>query len=43
MDENAQLIEEAKTLRQVVSQLKDENSKLKVQISKQGNTFVLGT
>ncbi|XP_025268389.1 upstream stimulatory factor 1 isoform X2 [Camponotus floridanus] len=43
MDENAQLIEEAKTLRQVVSQLRDENSKLKVQISKQGNTFVLGT
>lgn len=43
MDESAQLIEEAKTLRQVVSQLKDENSKLKVQISKQGNTFILGT
>lgn len=43
MDENAQLIEEAKTLRQVVNQLRDENSKLKVQISKQGNTFVLGT
>lgn len=43
MDENAQLIEEAKTLRQVVSQLKDENSKLKIQISKQGNTFILGT
>lgn len=43
MDENAQLIEEAKTLRQVVSQLKDENSKLKVQISKQGNAFILGT
>lgn len=43
MDENAQLIEEAKTLRQVVSQLRDENSKLKIQISKQGNTFILGT
>ncbi|XP_070160171.1 upstream stimulatory factor 2 isoform X1 [Polyergus mexicanus] len=43
MDENAQLIEEAKTLRQVVSQLKDENSKLKVQISKQGNAFILGS
>lgn len=42
MDESAQLIEEAKTLRQVVSQLRDENSKLKVQISKQGNTLILG-
>lgn len=43
MDENAQLIEEAKTLQQVISQLKEENSKLKVQISKQGNVFILGT
>ena len=34
LDENAQLSEEAKTLRQVVNQLRKENSELKAQISK---------
>ncbi|XP_031841388.1 upstream stimulatory factor 1 isoform X2 [Nomia melanderi] len=42
LDENAQLLEEAKTLRQVVNQLRKENSELKVQISK-NSTYILGT
>ncbi|KZC05260.1 PREDICTED: upstream stimulatory factor 1-like [Dufourea novaeangliae] len=42
LDENAQLLEEAKTLRQVVNQLKKENSELKAQISK-STTYILGT
>lgn len=42
LDENAQLSEEAKTLRQVVSQLRKENSELKAQISK-NPTYILGT
>ncbi|CAK9831628.1 Upstream stimulatory factor 1 [Anthophora retusa] len=42
LDENAQLLEEAKTLRQVVNQLRKENSELKAQISK-GTTYILGT
>ncbi|XP_076643517.1 upstream stimulatory factor 1 [Halictus rubicundus] len=42
LDENAQLLEEAKTLRQVVSQLRKENSELKIQISKTP-TYILGT
>lgn len=41
LDENAQLSEEAKTLRQVVNQLRKENSELKAQISK--STYILGT
>lgn len=39
LEENAQLIEEAKTLRQVVNQLRKENSELKAQAS----TYILGT
>ncbi|XP_076278220.1 upstream stimulatory factor 1 isoform X1 [Lasioglossum baleicum] len=42
LDENAQLLEEAKTLRQVVSQLRKENSELKIQMSK-NPTYILGT
>ncbi|CAL7951902.1 unnamed protein product [Xylocopa violacea] len=42
LDENAQLIEEAKTLRQVVNQLRKENSELKAQLSK-NSTYILGT
>ncbi|XP_053971615.1 upstream stimulatory factor 2-like [Hylaeus anthracinus] len=42
LDENAQLSEEAKTLRHVVNQLKKENSELKAQISKNA-TYILGT
>lgn len=42
LDENAQLLEEAKNLRQVVNDLRNENSKLKVQISK-GGAFILDT
>lgn len=42
LDENAQLMEEAKNLRQVVNDLKDENSKLKTKIM-EDNAFILGT
>lgn len=42
LEENAQLTEEAKNLRQVVNDLRSENSKLKVQITKD-NVFVLGS
>lgn len=42
LDENSQLLEEAKTLRQVVSQLRKENSELKIQMSK-NPTYILGT
>lgn len=42
LDENAQLLEEAKTLRQVVNQLRKENSELKAQMSK-NTTYILGT
>lgn len=42
LDEKAQLIEEAKNLRQMVNQLKDENSKLKDQIEKR-NVFMIST
>lgn len=42
LDENAQLSEEAKTLRHVVNQLRIENSQLKAQISK-STTYILGT
>lgn len=35
MDENAQLAEEVRNLRQVVNQLKEENSQLKAQFSNQ--------
>ncbi|XP_034186609.1 upstream stimulatory factor 1 isoform X2 [Osmia lignaria lignaria] len=42
LDENAQLLEEAKTLRQVVNQLRKENSELKAQISN-STTYILGT
>ncbi|KAG7202145.1 hypothetical protein KM043_015829 [Ampulex compressa] len=42
LDENAQLLEEAKTLRQVLCQLKKENSELKAQISETRN-YILGT
>lgn len=41
LDENAQLSEEAKTLRQVVNQLRKENAELQVQLSKP--RYVLGT
>ncbi|XP_076248502.1 upstream stimulatory factor 1 [Calliopsis andreniformis] len=42
LDENAQLSEEAKNLRQVVNQLRKENSELKAQISN-SSTYILGT
>ncbi|XP_033330091.1 upstream stimulatory factor 1 [Megalopta genalis] len=42
LDENAQLLEEAKTLRQVVTQLRKENSELKIQLSTNA-TYILGT
>lgn len=42
LDENAQLLEEARTLRQVVNQLRKENSELKDQIAK-SSTYILGT
>ncbi|XP_020721731.1 upstream stimulatory factor 1-like [Bombus affinis] len=42
LDENAQLLEEARTLRQVVNQLRKENSELKAQIAK-STTYILGT
>lgn len=41
LDENAQLLEEAKTLRQVVNQLRKENSELKAQIS-ENTSYILG-
>jgi len=43
LDESAQLTKEVKNLRQVVNQLREENSQLKAQISKQENVSVLGT
>lgn len=43
LDENAQLVEEIKTLRQVITQLRDENTQLKAQISDQKDVSILGT
>lgn len=43
MDENVLLKEEIKNLRQAVNQLQNENSQLKIQISKQEDVSILGT
>lgn len=42
LEENTQLLEEAKTLRQVLNQLRKENSQLKTQLSNTNN-YILGT
>lgn len=40
MDERSQLTEEVKELRQIVNQLRDDNSKLKAEISEK-STFTV--